>query len=215
MKNFIKTIFAAVLTLTVLSSAAFANNTLGYNNVTVLNATKSINKIIVSGNVVLILVQAENESMKVYDSYYAKNALVQEKNGVLRISSFVTNQLTVAVYVSNLDAIEASGNAVVKTIGKLNLLTLAVTLKDNATANINANTVSLFTSVNDNSNLHLSGTSEDYTVILGSLATLSMDQFTAEYTNLSSMPTMCAKTKSLNTLEGFIAVDEARLIGKL
>ena len=215
MKTFIKTIFAAVLTLTVLSSAAFANNTLSHNNVTVLNATKSINKIIVSGNVVLILVQAENESIKVYDSYYAKNALVQEENGVLRISSFATTQLTVAVYVSNLDAIEASGNAVVKTIGKLNLLTLAVTLKDNATANINANTVSLFTSVNDNGNLHLSGTSEDYTAILGSLATLSKDQFTAEYTNVSSMPTVYAKTKSLSTLEGFIAVDEASLIGKL
>ena len=86
MKFSIKNLFATALTLVVLTGSAFASTTNPSNNVTVLSQVKNIHKIVVSGNVEVLLIQAPVESVKVYDSYYAKNALVQQQNGELRIS---------------------------------------------------------------------------------------------------------------------------------
>ena len=194
MTTSIKTLFAVALTLVMFTSSAFASLTNTENNkVTVLNKVKNINKLIVSGNVEVILVQAPTESVKVYDSYYSKNALVQQEDGVLRISSFQKEKLTVAVYVRNLSSIEASENATVNTCGKVNFLSLSVSLKDKATADISASTISLYTSVKDSASLKLSGTATEHYAVLGSVAKMSMAQFVAESTSVNTIGPVYAK----------------------
>ncbi|RZK52724.1 MAG: hypothetical protein EOO91_18870, partial [Pedobacter sp.] len=121
MKTSIKTLIALSLTGLVLTSSAFVTKAADGQKQTVLADVKKVNKINVSGNVELILVQSADENVKVYNNYYASNALVQQKNGELRISSFNKETLTVIVYVTNLSAITASENATVRTFGKFNL----------------------------------------------------------------------------------------------
>ena len=85
MKTSIKTLFAALLTLGLgINGPSFANAKEN-QKVTVLSQINNFSKLNVAGNVEVILVQSSNQSVQVYDNYYAKNALVQEKNGELRI----------------------------------------------------------------------------------------------------------------------------------
>jgi len=208
MKTSIKTLFAAALTLVVLSSSAFASTDVKNNNVTVLTQVKNISKIEVKGNVEVILVQSPVESVKVYDSYYSKNALVQQQDGVLRISSFQKETLSVVVYVRDLSSIEAGDNAQVKTYGKINFLSLDVKLNGNATADINASTVSLYTSVKDNASLKLAGSTTDYYAVLSSNAKLNMGCFVAETSSVNSAATVIAKAKPVKqTLENLVIED--------
>ena len=210
MKNSIKNLFAAALTVVALTGSAFASTGVKTNNVTVLNQVKKINKIEVKGNVEVIILQAPVESVKVYDSYYAKNALVQQQEGVLRISSFQKETLTVAVYVRDLATIEAADNSVVKTSGKVNFLSLNVVLRDAAKADINANTISLTTSVKDNASLNLAGTTTDLYASLGAQAKINMDTFVADCSTVNAIAPVYAKITAVKkqTLESIVLNDE-------
>lgn len=216
MKTSIKTLFAATLALVVLSSSAFASPEVkDNNNVTVLSQVKNISKIEVKGNVEVILVQAPTESVKVYDSYYSKNALVQQQDGVLRISSFQKETLTVAVYVRNLTAIDAEDNASIRTYGKVNFLSLNIDLRGKATADINASTVNLYTSVKDSANLKLSGNTSEHYAVLGTKAKMSMDQFAADSTSVNTVAPIIAKAvPARETLENIVIADDFDSLGK-
>lgn len=211
MKTSIKNLFATALTLVVLTGSAFASTTNpSANKVTVLSQVKNINKIVVSGNVEVLLLQAPVESVKVYDGYYAKNALVQQENGELRISSFEKETLTVAVYVRELSTIELGDNSTVKTYGKVNFLSLDVVLSGSAKADIDANTVNLSTTVKDNAKLALSGSTTDLQVGLTAQAKVNMDHFAAENTSVNSIAPVLAKTVKAKklTLENIVLTDE-------
>ncbi len=186
MKTSIKTLIALSLTAVVLTSSAFVTKAADGQKQTVLTDVKKVSKINVSGNVELILVQSSDESVKVYNDYYASNALVQQKNGELRISSFEKETLTVIVYVTNLSEITASDNATVKTFGKFNVLSLDVNLKDKASANLNTSTISLNANLNGEANLTLAGTTEDYQAVLSNVSKLNMSQFAAANTNIKT-----------------------------
>lgn len=217
-----KTLISTLLTTVLLTSSAIASTdglkstTTNTSAVTILNQVKNINKLVVNGNVEVLLIQAPTESVKVYDSYYSKNALVQQEDGVLRISSFQKETLKVAVYVRNITAIQASDNASVKTFGKVAFLSLDVILKDKASADINARTVTMFTSVKDNASLTLSGSTEDYSALLGSGGKMSMNQFAAVNSSVSNIvtPVVIAKKVVKPTLESLAAMDNLSEIGK-
>ena len=217
MKTSIKNLIASLLTTVVLTSSAFASSdeVKNVNTITVLNQVKNISKLVVSGNVEVFLIQAPIESVKVYDNYYSKNALVQQEQGVLRISSFQKETLKVAVYVNNLSSIQASDNATVKTFGKVSFLSLDVILKDKASADIEANTVSLYTSVKDSASLTLSGATEDHTAVLGSVAKMNMNHFTAASSSVSSiaLPVIASKKQVKETLESLALINFSE-IGK-
>ena len=215
MKTSIKNLIASLLTTVVLTSSAFASSD-EPKTMTVLNQVKNISKLVISGNVEVFLIQAPIESVKVYDSYYSKNALVQQEQGVLRISSFQKETLKVAVYVNNLSSIQASDNAIVKTFGKVSFLSLDVILKDKASAYIEANTVSLYTSVKDSASLTLSGATEDHTAVLGSVAKISMNQFTASSSSVSSIVALAIASEkpAKQTLESLSLMDNFSEIGK-
>ncbi len=221
MKTSIKNLSAVVLSVITISTSAFATE--GVNNnakksanakaVTILNEVKNINKIVATGNVEVYLVQAPTESVKVYDSYYSKNALVQQKDGVLRISSFEKEPLAVTVYVRNISSIEASDNAVVKTYGKVNFLSLDVLLKDKAAAEIDAKTVNLFTSVKDQASLKLSGSTEQHYALMGTSAKMSTGNFYAASADVKSIaPAYRAQAKVVAaTLD---AINDEQLLAK-
>lgn len=194
MRTSIQNLFATVLTLATLTTSAFAADG-SAKNVTVLDQQKNINKIEVSGNVEVIVLQSPTQQVKVYDSYYSKNALVQEENGVLRISSFQKEQLTVAVYVSQLSAISGANQSIVRTQGKINFLDLSVTLADNAKAEIEVNTVSLHTIVKDKASVKLAGETLEYTASLSKDAKVNMGQFKAENSSFKAFNPAVAKVE--------------------
>ena len=212
MKTSIKSLIALTITAIVLTSSTLSVKAADPNQVTVLAQVKKVNKINVSGNVDLILVQSADESVKVYDSYFSKNALVQEKDGELRISSFNSEPLTVVVYVSNLSAITASDNSTIKTFGKFNALSLDVTLKDKASAVLNTNTINLYANLNGQSSLSLTGTTSEYNALMGNVATVSMAQFTASTTNIQSKSfsiTQTKKSKNTLTIEEIVTLENS------
>jgi hypothetical protein len=186
MKTSIKNLVAAALVMVTLSSATVvANATENSANYTALTKVKNISKIVVSGNVKLILVQDAKESVEVYDQYYTKNALVQQQGAELRISSFDKNTLTVIAHVNNLTAIEASNTATVTTAGNFNLLNLSIVLNDKASADIKANTVNLSTDVKDAASLKLAGSAETHLAVIGSESKIKMGDFTAQESSIT------------------------------
>lgn len=189
MKTPVKTLFALLTAIVLTSSTAAVHAAEPAAHITTLNSVKDIRKIVVSGNVNLLLVQDNKESVKVYDKYYSKNALVQQQGGTLRISSYSDRPLSIVVYVKELNAIEANNQSKVRTQGCFQLLNLEVTLKDNATADINAKTVSLFTSVKGASELKIAGTAEKHAIEMCDLGNLAMDQFAASETIIASRQT--------------------------
>ncbi|ARS41772.1 hypothetical protein CA265_19785 [Sphingobacteriaceae bacterium GW460-11-11-14-LB5] len=181
MRTSIKNLFAAALVMVTLSSATgVANATENNAHYTAITQVKNVAKIVVTGNVKLILVQDVKESVEVYDQYYTKNALVQQQGEELRISSFDKNTLTVIAHVNNLTAIEASNTATVSTAGNFNLLNLNVVLNDKASADITANAVNLSTELKDTASLKLTGSSETPSALIGSGSEIKMGNFTAQ-----------------------------------
>jgi hypothetical protein len=184
MKNAMKTLIATLALI--LIGSTFVAKASSITGQTTLKDIKKVNTIHVAGNVSLILVQSFDESVKVYNEYYANNALVQQNDNDLRISSFEKAPLTVVVYVSNLTEISASGNATVKTYGNFSLLSLVVNLKDSATANLKTNTIDLYTNLSGQATLTLSGSTTSYGSVMDSFSTVNMEQFAAESSNIKS-----------------------------
>lgn len=179
MKTSIKSLIAIVLTSFSLTAAAS-------NDVTTLSDIKEVNKINVSGNVELILVQSNSESVQVYNNYYASNALVQSKNGNLNISSFEKEKLTVVVNVKNVSNISVSDEATVTTFGKLSVLTLDVKLKGNAKANLSLLTTNLTSQIKDNAGLILEGMTLNHQANIQNLANVDLTKFDSERTSFQS-----------------------------
>ena len=197
MKTSIKNLIAATFTLVVLMSATIVTKA-DDNKVTVLTDVKKVNKINVSGNVELILVQSATERVKVYDNYYTNNALVQQKDNELRVSSYNAEKLTVVVYVSNLSSITASENATVKTFGKFSALDLAINLTDNAKAELNTNTISLNTNVRGNADLTLTGSTLEYNALINNISKVNMNAFIAETSSIRSQNAVAAPVKTID-----------------
>ncbi len=158
--NILTLIAVATLGLTT-TSATFAK-TADSNYVTVLNNAAKINSIEANGNVEVYIVSGAKDGVKVFDSYYDQNALVQTENGVLRVTSYKNEKLVVEVSVTDLRSITATGNAVVKADGKLSAIELNVDLSDNALAQLNINALSAKFNVADRAKADISGTIEDY-----------------------------------------------------
>lgn len=186
MKTSLKSLFAVILGCVILANTSAVQAAAPTKNFTTLTSVKNISKIVVTGNVKLILIQDTKESVQVYDNYYGKNALVQQQGNTLRISSFEKAPLAVVVYVNNLNAITASNQSTVETRGKFHLLNLDLSLQDQASASIDANMVSLSSSVKDGAALKLCGSADRHSVVMSDLGSLNMDQFAANDTSISA-----------------------------
>src|ERR1700748_233300 len=100
-------VFAVMSGISKSSYAATANKA----DYTVLSDIKNVSKIEVRGNVELFISDDAVSQVKVYNKYYAETALVQNKNGVLRIASYTTEKLIVWVSTDDLLSVSAYDNA--------------------------------------------------------------------------------------------------------
>jgi len=157
MKKSILILAIAIVTVLGVSQSAFAGNK-DREAVTVLTEISNINKIEVHGNVELYLSDGTTDQVKVYNKYYSENALVQNQNGVLKISSYKAEKLVVWVTVNNLFNLSVYDNAQVKSFGKLSALELSVNLYNNASAQLNMDAYAVNVKVNDRAKADLEGT---------------------------------------------------------
>jgi hypothetical protein len=130
MKTAILTIFSALVLVSGIANSTYAATAKNDNNTyTVLNDISAINKIEVHGNVELYVSDASSDQVKVYNKYYSESALVQSKNGVLRISSYKAEKLVVWVSANDLRSISAYDNAEVKSFGNISKIEFDVGLQ--------------------------------------------------------------------------------------
>jgi len=151
-----------LVTLTIATTSATFADTKTKNNTTVLNNINRITSIEAHGNVEIYVTNGSKDGVEVYDSYYDQNALVQNENGVLRVTSYKAKKLVIMVTVTDLRTISASDNSVVKSYGRFSSLDLNVELNDNAVAELNIDAFAAKFTINDRAKADISGTIEDY-----------------------------------------------------
>jgi hypothetical protein len=173
----IATIFTLALGTVTSTQAAVKNNNDEVS--TTLTNISHINKIEVYGNVELFVSDGTADQVKVYNKYYAENALVQSKDGVLRISSYNTKKLVVWVTANDLRSITANDNAEVKSFGNLSKIDLDVTLNNNASAKLNLDAYKANVTVNDRAKADLSGNVTDYSITHDQSATVNQSNVVA------------------------------------
>src|SRR4051812_17726993 len=158
MKTAFLTIFTALTLVTgIANKTQAATAATGDQAYTVLTDVSAINKIEVRGNVELYVSDASSDQVKVYNKYYSQSALVQSKNGVLRIASYSPEKLVVWVSANDLRSISAFDNADVKSFGSLSKIDFDVDLHDNASANLNIEAFNANVIVKDNAKADLKG----------------------------------------------------------
>ncbi|MEN0056914.1 MAG: DUF2807 domain-containing protein [Mucilaginibacter sp.] len=201
-----KTKFFTIITTLVLvggiasfTSAKTINN---YNSgSTVLADMSKINKIEIRGNVELYVSAGTADQVKVYNRYYAETALVQNQNGVLRITSYKPEKLVVWVTANDLRAISAYDNAQVKSFGKLSAVELEVNLHNNATAKLNVDAFKANVNVNDRAKIDLAGTTTEYSLNHALSASVNNNNFAAvNFTD--TLTDDAVKTETANEFAG-------------
>jgi len=180
MKTQILTIFTALVLSTGIATTTFAA-TANTQNVTVLNDIPAINKIEVHGNVELYISDGETDQVKVYNKYYSEGALVQNKDGVLRISSYTSEKLVVWVTANDLRSVAAYDNADVKSFGNLSKIDFNVELHNTATAKLNIDAFAANVSVNDKAKADLSGKVDELNFNKSEGAALNQNNFAAAH----------------------------------
>ena len=164
MKTQIITLFAALLLGSGIANSAHAAAPVKAQNATVLSDISAINKIEVYGNVELYVSDGSADEVKVYNQYYGERALVQSRNGVLRISSYKNEKLVVWVTANDLRSISAFDNAEVKSFGALSKIELNVDLHNNSSANLNLDAFNANVTVSDHAHADLSGTANEFSL---------------------------------------------------
>ncbi|MGN6639418.1 MAG: GIN domain-containing protein [Mucilaginibacter sp.] len=156
---------------------------------TVLTDISKISKIEVRGNVELYVSNDAKDEVKVYNHYYGQSALVQNQNGVLRISSYSNKKLVVWVKATDLRSINVYDNAEVRSFGKLSSIDLNVNLHNEASAQLNLDAYSANVTVTDRAKADLSGTASEFTLNHGIATSVNKYDLQADhYTEVSHAP---------------------------
>lgn len=137
----------------------------------------TFNKIIVTGNVKVILVQASKEAINVDDRFDPSKTTIKKSGYNLMIHSTEINPVTITVSVKDLQRINVSGISSVETKGKFDLKYLQIFMSYSSSANINAKTGSLYTDISDAAELKLSGSTDEHTFIANQNAKANLDNF--------------------------------------
>ena len=149
----------------------------------VLTDITRIDKIEVYGNVQVYVSNGTADEVKVYNRYYAENALVQSRNGVLRISSYnKAEKLVVWVTAKQLSGITAYDNANISSFGNFSAIELDVKLYNNASANLKLDVYSARVTMNDKACANLSGTVNEYNLNRSYGSSVNGSNLVAEHT---------------------------------
>ena len=182
----IATIFT--LALGTVSSTYASVKTDKDENSTILKDVNHINKIEIHGNVELYVSDGTADQVKVYNKYYKENALVQSRDGVLRISSYTDQKLVVWVTANDLRAITAYDNAEIKSFGSLSKINLDVTLNNTASAKLNLDAYKANITVNDRAKADLAGNVTDYNLVQEQSASVNHTNLVAENVSNKTNP---------------------------
>lgn len=139
----------------------------------------AINKIEVHGNVEVYISNGNKDEVSVNNNYYAESALVQDDNGILRISSYKAEKLVVYVTASDLRAITAYDNASVKSDGKFSAIELNVNLYNHAYAGLNLDNYAANITVNDQAKADLTGNITEYNLNYSHSSTVNRSELVA------------------------------------
>lgn len=179
MKTAVKSLIALTLTAIVLSTSALTNVSMAATTPTSISPEKPFNKIDVSGNVKVTLIQSKTERVEVKNEVEGTEVSFNQKGYTLIISSNAKETLDVVVYVKDLQRIVASNGAKVSTLGKFDLNVLQVFLNDDAKATFKGNIKSLYTVTNGNSDLKLRGTADEHILVKNKMSVLNTTDFAA------------------------------------
>jgi hypothetical protein len=180
MKTRVLSIIALAVTALSFTSPAKAAP-VNSENYTILTDVSRINKIEIYGNVELYVSDGPTDQVKVYDNYYAESALVQGKNGVLRISSYKDTKLVVWVTAADLRSISAYDNSVVRSFGNLSKIEFDVDLHNNAAAKLNLDAFSATVTLTDHAKADLSGTANELNLNHDMASSVNNFDFTAAH----------------------------------
>ncbi|MGM9476155.1 GIN domain-containing protein [Pedobacter sp. GSP4] len=184
MKTLFKTLFASSLALVLSTSAvSFANAS---ENTKAIHAEKALTfkRIKVKGNVELTIVQSKHTGISYADDNTGKVKVIQNGDG-LEIVSTDNSIAKVTVFVTDIYRIHATDNAKVKTEGEISSRYLQVFLSGNAALTLNSRTEGLYTVIEDQADLNLSGYTANHVLVMGKKQKLTMDKFIAATTNTS------------------------------
>ncbi|HVW97318.1 MAG TPA: DUF2807 domain-containing protein [Mucilaginibacter sp.] len=156
MKTKIFSVISSLVVVLGLTTSTYASS-VNSDTYTVLNDISAITKIEIRGNVEVYVSDAPADRVKVYDDYYSGSALVQNKDGVLRIASYKAEKLVVWVSAKDLRSISAFDNAEVKSFGKLSKINFNVDLHDNATAKLDMDAFNADLTVRNHASIVLTG----------------------------------------------------------
>jgi hypothetical protein len=140
-----------------------------------------ISQIELHGNVELYLSNGLTDQVKVYNKYYAESALVQEENGVLRVSNYSNQKLIVWVTAKDLRNMYVYDSATVKSFGKLSFIDLDVKLFDHASAQLNLDTYSVAITLNNYSKADIDGSTSEAQIRYNVGSYLNTSNLTAAY----------------------------------
>jgi len=187
MKTSVKTLFASALTAIFLSTAFTSVAADKNTNPSAISVGVDFNKVIVTGNAKIELVQSNKPRVVIYEQYNKDYTSIVQKGDKLYINSNEEQPINIVVYVKDLVRIDASQKVSVTTRGKFLSNAMQVFLKDNAKAYVNGDISSLYTVVDDRAMLRLKGSSKDHTLVKSKVAQLKMDQFVALKTTSTSL----------------------------
>lgn len=194
MKTKILSIFLMFVVISAISKSTYAA-TVNNADYVVLNDIKAINKIEIHGNVELFISDGSTEQVKVYNKYYSERALVQNSNGVLRISSYNAEKLVVWVASENLSSVSAYDNAEVISFGKVSKIEFSVDLHDYATAKLNFDSYSAKVTLTGYSKIELSGTVNEFSLTRNEGSIVVKSDLLADHYNESKMIAQTATNK--------------------
>jgi len=181
MKTAILTIALFAATVLGTSSSSFAATGKAGETTTILTNVTSIDQIEVHGNVELYLSDGTADKVKVYNSYYDQNALVQDENGVLRISNYSSQKLVIWVTAKDISSLNVYDNATVKSFGVLSFIDLDVNLFDNALAQLNLDTYAAKVTLSNHAKADLSGSVKIASIRYDQSACLNTSSLAAEH----------------------------------
>lgn len=187
MKTSVKTLIASALTAVVLTSSAFTSMAAKHIPSHFAVSTEiDFNKVVITGNVNVELVQSEKQKVVIYEAYNKETTSVVQKGDKLFINSKEAEPINIIVYVKDLQRIDASNTVTVRT-GKFSSSVMQVFLKDKARASVSGDIGSLYTLIKDNSELKLKGTTKDHVSVKGRVAKLKTESFAALKTTSSQV----------------------------
>jgi Putative auto-transporter adhesin, head GIN domain len=184
MKTLLKTLFASSLALVLSTSAVLSVH--ATETIKPVHASKvlSFKRIKVKGDVELTIIQGKHTGISYADENSGKVKVMQNGDG-LEITAVDNSTAKLTIYVNDIYRIQAMDHAKVKTQGKINTKYLQVFLSGNASLDLNSQTEGLYTVIEDQADLTLSGSTNDHMLVMGKGQRLTMDKFVAMNTKTS------------------------------